>query len=76
MSVIFNTPKHQPIRDLSHFKRNVVLELFGRSKRHIPNKENVPFFSQALEAQLTQKTNKKYPAKPIITNPGSILTLL
>ena len=24
------------IRDLSHHKKNVVLELFGNSKRHIP----------------------------------------
>ena len=28
------------IRDLSHHKKNVVLELFGNSKRHIPQNEN------------------------------------
>lgn len=29
------------IRELSHHKRNVVLELFGTSKRKIEQKENV-----------------------------------
>lgn len=33
--------KKYSTRELSHHKKNVVLELFGTSKKHIVNKENV-----------------------------------
>lgn len=56
-----------PTREMAHFKKNLVLELFGNSKRHISNKENI---------QNQQKPLKRYLSKNEIGNPGSILSLL
>ncbi|KAM3143833.1 hypothetical protein pb186bvf_004109 [Paramecium bursaria] len=55
------------IRDLSHHKKNVVLELFGNSKRHIPQNENY---------QQPKLSQKKIFQQLITPHPSNVLTLI